>query len=98
MSHGLSGLAGEARCDQLVVAPDRTIKEHQRGAGKACLEIVGHLGAGGDDEEIFAGGLVADAKAEGVAGTAAAAGMRLAFEIPSALAGNGEGQDLDAAR
>ncbi len=97
MSHALSGLGAEAGHDHLVVAPDRAIEEQERGAGKPRFQLVGDMGAGGDEVEMPARGLVADAKAERVAGAVIAAGMRLALEIPGALAGHGEGLDLDAA-
>ena len=55
-----------------------------------------HLGAGGDEVEILAACLVRDAQAQRIAGAVAARRMRLAFEIPGALAGHRERQHLDA--
>src|SRR5689334_22768265 len=97
MSHALPGLGAEAGRDHLVVAPHRAVEEHQRGACKPRLQLRGDMGAGGDEVEIFARSRLADAKTERVAGAVAAAGMRLAFQIPGALAGYGEGLDFEAA-
>jgi len=96
VSHALAGLGAEAGGDQLVVAPHRAVEEHQRGAVQPRFQLVIDLGAGGEEIEMLARGLVADAKAERVAGPVIAAGMRFALQIPRALAGDGEGQDLDA--
>src|SRR5690242_4610111 len=97
MSHALSGLGAEAGHDQLVVPPDGAIEEQERGAGKARFQIVRDMGAGRDEVEMPARCLVANEEAQRVAGAVIAAGMRLALEIPGALAGYGEGFDLDAA-
>src|ERR1017187_1871693 len=98
MSHALPCFVAEAGRDQLVVAPYRAVEEDQRGAGKPGLEIVRYPGAGGEKIEILARRFVADAKPKGVARAVVPAGMNLAFQIPRALAGNGEWQDLDAGR
>src|SRR5260370_30280331 len=95
MSHALSCLAAEAGRDQFVVAPHRAIEEDQRGAGKPGLEIVSYAGAGGEKIEMLARRLVADAKPERVAHPGVPGGMVLSFQIPRALAGNGEWQNLD---
>src|ERR1700687_1144189 len=95
MSHALPCLAAEAGGDQFVVAPHRAIEEDQRGAGKPGLEIVSYAGASRKKVEIFAGRLVTDAKPERVAWPGVSGGMDLSFQIPRALAGNGEWQDLD---
>jgi len=58
MSHALPCLVAEARCDQFVVAPHRAIEEDQRRAGNPGLEVVGDLGAGGEEIEILARCLV----------------------------------------
>src|SRR5258708_22512935 len=96
MANALPCLAAEAGGDQFVVAPHRAIEEDKRGAGKPGLEIVGYAGAGRKKVEIFARCLVDDAKPEGVARPGFAGGMDLSFQIPRALAGNGQRQNLDA--
>src|SRR5262249_10621686 len=82
MAHALSALAAEPRRDQLVVAPDGAVEEHQRRARKARFQLVGDGGAGGEEVEMLVGRLLADAKAERVTSLVAAAGMGRAFEIP----------------
>src|SRR6266404_3686331 len=96
MSHALSRLAAEAGRDQLVVAPDRAIEEDQRGAGKPGLEVVGYAGAGREKVEILARRPVDDAKSKRVTHPRVSGGVDLSFQIPRALAGNGEWQNLDA--
>src|SRR6476620_1110614 len=96
MPHALSGLVAETRRDQFIVAPHGAVEEHQGGAGETRFEIVGHPPAGGEEIEIFAALLVQDPESERIARAFAAGRMRLAFEIPRALAGNLEGQDIDA--
>src|SRR5579871_6578714 len=85
VSHALAGLGAEAGHHQFIVAPDGAIEEHERGASKARLQLGRDMGAGGDEIEVSAGGLVADAEAERVARAVIAAGMGLAFQIPGAL-------------
>src|SRR6266403_864727 len=96
MSHALPCLAAEAGCDQLVVAPHRAIEEDQGRAGKPGFQIVGYAGAGREKVEILVRRLVADAKPERVAHPNVPGGMVLSFQIPRALARNGEWQNLDA--
>src|SRR5215472_11513640 len=96
--HALSGLGSQARRDQFVVAPHRPVEEQQRCAVKPRLQLIGDIGAGGDEVEVLAPCLVADAQAERVARTIAAAGMHLAFEVPGAFAGYGEGKDFQTRR
>src|SRR5580693_9261094 len=98
MPHALAGLGAEAGQDQLIVAPYRAVEEHERGAVEPRFQLVIDVGAGGEEVEMLVRGLVAEAKAERVAGPVIATGMRLALEIPGALAGDGEGQDFDAGR
>src|SRR5690348_2929752 len=97
MPHALSSLGAEAGHDHLVVPPDRAIEEQERGAGKARFQLLRDMGAGGDEVEVPACLFLADEQAERVAGTVIAAGMRLALQIPGALAGHREGLDLDTA-
>src|SRR6185312_3972604 len=94
--HALAGLGTEAGGDQFVVAPHCAVEEYQRGAVEPRFQLVIDVGAGGEEIEMLVRGLVEDAKAERVAGSVVAAGMRLALQIPGALAGDGEGQDFDA--
>src|SRR3984893_18831783 len=96
MSHALPCLAAEAGRDQFVVAPHRAIEEDQRGAGKPGLEIVSYAGASRKKVEILARRTFADAKSKRVAHRNVSGGMDRSFQIPRALAGNGERQDLDA--
>src|SRR5260221_7963695 len=96
MSHALPCLAAEAGGDQFVVAPHRAIEEDQRGAGKSGLEIVGYAGAGCEKVEILARRLVDDTKSKRIARPGISGGVDLSFQIPRALAGNGEWQNLDA--
>src|SRR5216683_4786672 len=96
MSHALPCLAAEAGGDQLVVAPHRAIEEDQGGAGKPGLEIVGYAGAGREKVEIFACRPVDNTKSKRIASPGASGGVDLSFQIPRALAGNGEWQNLDA--
>src|SRR6266403_718887 len=96
MSHALPCLVAEAGSDQLVIPPHRAIEEYQRGAGKPGLEFVRHLSAGGKKIQRFACRLVADTKPERIARAIGPGGVSLPFQIPRALAGNGEWQDLDA--
>ena len=98
MSHALSSLVAEARRDQLIIAPHRAIKEHQRRTGKPGLEFIADAGAGGDEVEEFSASFVLDAKTQRIAGAVIAAGVNFAFEIPGAFAGDREGQDLDPGR
>src|SRR4030081_17637 len=96
MSHALPCLVAEASRDQLVVAPHRAIEEDQRGAGKPGLEIVSYPGASREKVEILARRPVADAKSKRVAHPNVSGGVDLSLQIPRALAGNGEWQNLDA--
>ena len=96
MSHALSRLVAEARRDQFVIPPHGAVEEHQGRARQARFEIVGHPRAGGEEKEIFAARFVEDPKPERIARSFAARRVRLAFEIPRALAGNLEGEDFDA--
>src|SRR6266404_7836801 len=96
MSHALPCLVAKASRDQLVVAPYRAIEEDQRGAGKPVLEIVSYAGASREKVEILARRPVADAKSKRVARPNVSGGVDLSLQIPRALAGNGEWQDLDA--
>src|ERR1700719_756304 len=98
MSHALARLGAEAGQDQLIVAPYRAVEEHERGAVKPRFQLIVDVGAGGEEVEMLIRGLVANVEAERVAGPVIAAGMRLALEIPGALAGDGKGQDFDAGR
>src|SRR6478609_6696279 len=98
MPHALAGLGAEASDDQLVIAPHGSVEEEQRRAGQPRFQRVGDLGTSRDEVEMLAARLVADMQAERVAGAIVAAGMRLAFEIPGALAGYGERQDLQSGR
>src|SRR5213592_2449560 len=94
MAHPLSRLAAEPLHDQFIVAPHGAVEEYQRSARKARFEIVGHPRAGGQEIEVLAAALVQDPKSQRIACGIAARRMRLAFEIPRALAGNREGEDF----
>src|SRR5947207_9861516 len=96
MAHPLSRLGAEALDDQFIVAPHGAVEEYQRGARQARFEIVGHVSAGGQEIEVLAAALVQNPKPERIARAVAARRMRLAFEIPRALAGNREGKDFHA--
>src|SRR2546430_516827 len=94
MAHPLSRLGAESLDDQFVVAPHRAVEEHQRGARKTRFEIVSHVSAGSQEIEVLAAALVQNSQAQRIARGIAARRMRLAFEIPRALAGNREGKDF----
>src|SRR6185436_12227864 len=96
MAHPLSRLGAEALHDQFIVAPHGAVEEDQRGARKARFEIVGYSGAGGEEIEVLAACLVQNSKSQRIARAIAARRMRLAFEIPRALAWNREGKDFHA--
>src|SRR6266571_3403919 len=96
MSHALPCLVAEAGRDQLVIAPHRAIEEYQSGAGKPGLEFFRHLSAGSEKIEMFAGRPVADTKSERIARAIISRRVNFAFQVPRALAGNRERQDLDA--
>src|SRR6185437_5626373 len=97
MPHAPAGLGAKAGGDQFVITPHRAVEEDERRGVEQRFQFRRDCGAGGEKIETPAGSLVADAKAERVAGAVIAAGMRLALEIPGALAGHGEGKDLDPA-
>src|SRR6202030_1691981 len=98
MSHALPGLVTETGLDQLIVPPHRAVEEHQRCALQPRFKVFSDRCAGGKEIKEFARGLVADAQAERIARAVLRGRMRLAFEIPRALAGHLKGQDFDAAR
>src|SRR5262249_39931091 len=96
MSHRLTGLLAEPGGDQFVVAPYRAVEEDQRRPLDASPQLVGDAGAGGDKIEILSRRLVRNAQAKPIAHPIVAGRVRLALEIPSALAGHLERQRLDA--
>src|SRR5437763_763036 len=96
MAHALPGLGTKPGPDQFVVAPNSAVEKNQRRAGDPLSEIVGDLGAGGEEIEIFAGRLLRDAKAERIAFAVVSGRVKMAFQVPGAFARNRERQDLDA--
>src|SRR3984893_4907212 len=96
MSHALSGLAAETQSDQLVVAPHCTIEKDQRRAAEPGFEFRRHSRAGRQEIEMLARRLVADPQTVRVACAVVSGGVSLSLQVPRALAGNGEWQNLDA--
>src|SRR5947209_2561312 len=98
MSHRMTCLVAESRRDQLVIAPHRAVEEYHRRALDALLQLLGHAGAGRQEIEIGAAGLVANAKPERIAEAIIAGWMRLSLQIPRTLAGHMERQHLKTGR
>src|SRR6185437_14743931 len=96
MAHALAGLVAEAGYDQFVVAPHRAVEEDRRSAFEPRFQIVSDVGTGSEEVKMLAARLVADPKSQRVADPVGTGGMRLAFQIPCALARHPKGHDLDA--
>src|SRR5215471_21104619 len=96
--HALPSLGGKPIRDQFVVAPDGAVKEQERRSCEAGPQLVGDMGAGGNEIEMLVCRLVADTKPERVAFAVAALWVGRLPQIPGRLAWYREGQDFDPAR